>query len=103
MIFQATAVVGIDYINKKRVCCRMQLMEEISGLDLTEENVETTLDEIRPYLVGTGGGELSCEGIEGPIVKVKITGPAANVMTVRVAITQKLREKIPLIAAVQLV
>lgn len=78
-------------------------MEELTGLDLTKENVETTLDEIRPYLVGTGGGELQCEGIEGPIVKIKITGPAANVMTVRVAVTQKLREKIPTIAAVQLV
>ena len=81
----------------------LQLMEELQGLDLTEENVETTLDEIRPYLVGTGGGELTCKGIDGPIVKVQITGPAANVMTVRVAVTQKLREKIPLIAAVQLV
>jgi hypothetical protein len=60
------------------------------------------LGEIRPYLVGTGGGELLLEGIEGPIVKVKITGPAANVMTVRVAVTQKLRERIPGIAAVQL-
>ena len=72
-------------------------------MDLTKENVELTLDEIRPYLVGTGGGELQCEGIEGPIVKIKITGPAANVMTVRVAVTQKLREKMPTIAAVQLV
>lgn len=81
----------------------LQLMEELTGLDLTKENVEVTLDEIRPYLVGTGGGELKCEGIEGPIVKIKITGPAANVMTVRVAVTQKLREKIPTIAAVQLV
>jgi Fe-S cluster biogenesis protein NfuA len=81
----------------------MQIMEEVEGLELTEANVETTLDEIRPYLVGTGGGELTCVGIEGPIVKVQITGPAANVMTVRVAITQKLREKIPTIAAVQLV
>lgn len=78
-------------------------MEELTGLELNEENVEITLDEIRPYLVGTGGGELQCEGIEGPIVKIKITGPAANVMTVRVAVTQKLREKIPTIAAVQLV
>jgi len=33
---------------------------------------------------------------------VKLTGPAAKVMTVRVAVTQKLREKIPSIAAVQL-
>ncbi len=62
-----------------------------------------TLDQIRPYLVGTGGGELTCKGIDGPIVKIGITGPAASVMTVRVAVTQKLREKIPGIAAVQLV
>ena len=82
---------------------RVQILETITGLELTKENVEKTLDEIRPYLVGTGGGELLCQAIDGPIVKVKITGPAANVMTVRVAITQKLREKIPTIAAVQLV
>ncbi len=36
-------------------------------------------------------------------LQVRITGPAANVMTVRVAVTQKLRERIPGIAAVQLV
>ena len=60
------------------------------------------LDEIRPYLVGTGGGGLELVEIDGPIVKVQITGPAAKVMTVRVAVTQKLREKIPTIAAVQL-
>ena len=40
--------------------------------------------------------------IDGPVVKIKISGPAASVMTVRGAVTQKLREKIPLIAAVQL-
>jgi Fe-S cluster biogenesis protein NfuA len=60
------------------------------------------LDEIRPYLAGTGGGELEFVAIEEPIVKVRLTGPAAGVMTVRVALTQKLREKIPKIAAVQL-
>lgn len=61
------------------------------------------LDEIRPYLVGTGGGGLKLEDLDPPIVKIKISGPAANVMTVRVAVTQKLREKIPTIGAVQLV
>lgn len=80
-----------------------QLLDEESvGLDLTEDNVEMVLDEIRPYLVGTGGGGLDLVAIDGVIVQVKITGPAANVMTVRVAVTQKLREKIPSIAAVQL-
>lgn len=54
-------------------------------------------------MVGTGGGDLLYEGMDGPLVKVKITGPAANVMTVRVAVTQKLRERIPSIAAVKLV
>lgn len=79
-----------------------QITEEIKGLELSSANVEQVLDEIRPYLVGTGGGGLHLDSIDGVIVKVKITGPAANVMTVRVAVTQKLREKIPTIAAVQL-
>jgi Fe-S cluster biogenesis protein NfuA len=79
-----------------------QIMDEETGLALTEENVEAVLSEIRPYLVGTGGGELELEKIDGPVVKVRLGGPAASVMTVRVAVTQKLREKIPMIAAVQL-
>ena len=79
-----------------------QVMDEIEGLELTAENVENVLDEIRPYLVGAGGGAIELEEIDGPIVKVSLEGEAASVMTVRVAVTQKLREKIPLIAAVQL-
>ncbi|GAQ80291.1 Fe-S cluster assembly protein [Klebsormidium nitens] len=79
-----------------------QVLDEETGLPLTDENVENVLSEIRPYLVGTGGGELTLVKIDGPVVKVQIDGPAANVMTVRVAVTQKLREKIPGIAAVQL-
>jgi Fe-S cluster biogenesis protein NfuA len=79
-----------------------QIMDEETGLALTEENVEAVLGEIRPYLVGTGGGELELVKIDGPVVKVRLGGPAASVMTVRVAVTQKLREKIPMIAAVQL-
>jgi len=81
----------------------VQIVDEEEGLELTEENIEATLDEIRPYLAGTGGGELELVEVDAPIVKVKLTGPAAKVMTVRVAVTQKLREKIPSIAAVQLI
>ncbi|KAJ8441599.1 hypothetical protein Cgig2_023752 [Carnegiea gigantea] len=99
--------------------------DEETGLELNEENIEKcailehklfmrkswlgyvftalwVLEEIRPYLVGAAGGTLELVAIEEPIVKVRITGPAAGVMTVRVAVTQKLREKIPTIAAVQL-
>ncbi|KAK4438350.1 NifU-like protein 2, chloroplastic [Sesamum alatum] len=76
--------------------------DEETGLELNEENIEKVLEEIRPYLIGAAGGDLELVAIEEPIVKVQITGPAAGVMTVRVAVTQKLREKIPAIAAVQL-
>lgn len=61
------------------------------------------LSEIRPYLAGTGGGLLELVQIDSYVVKIRLSGPAAGVMTVRVALTQKLREKIPAIAAVQLI
>ncbi|CAK9165422.1 unnamed protein product [Ilex paraguariensis] len=76
--------------------------DEETGLELNDENIEKVLEEIRPFLVGAAGGNLELVAIEEPIVKVRLTGPAAGVMTVRVAVTQKLREKIPSIAAVQL-
>ncbi|GAB2236074.1 hypothetical protein Droror1_Dr00027809 [Drosera rotundifolia] len=76
--------------------------DEDTGLEMNEENIEKVLEEIRPYLVGSAGGSLELVAIKDPIVKVRITGPAAGIMTVRVAVTQKLREKIPAIAAVQL-
>ncbi|XP_038699076.1 nifU-like protein 3, chloroplastic isoform X2 [Tripterygium wilfordii] len=80
-----------------------QILDTETGLELNEENVENVLDEIRPYLTGTGGGALDLVQIDDYIVKVRLSGPAAGVMTVRVALTQKLREKIPAIAAVQLI
>ena len=51
---------------------------------------------------GAGGGGLDLVRISGPIVEVKLTGAASSVMTVRVAVSQKLREKFPSIAAVKL-
>ncbi|KAK7302359.1 hypothetical protein RJT34_13246 [Clitoria ternatea] len=78
------------------------IADQETGLELNDENIEKVLEEIRPYLVGAAEGSLELVAIDEPIVKVRITGPAASVMTVRVAVTQKLREKIPAIAAVQL-
>ncbi|KAG2613918.1 nifU-like protein 3, chloroplastic [Panicum virgatum] len=80
-----------------------QIVDTETGLELTTDNVEKVLDEIRPYLSGTGGGSLELVQIDGYVVKIRIGGPAAGVMTVRVAVTQKLREKIPSIMAVQLI
>ncbi|RLN28559.1 nifU-like protein 1, chloroplastic [Panicum miliaceum] len=73
------------------------------GLKLNEANVQKVLAEIRPYLAGTGGGELELINIIGPIVKVRLTGRAAGVKTVRVALSQKLREKIPSVAGIRVV
>uniref|UniRef100_I1LTD4 NIF system FeS cluster assembly NifU C-terminal domain-containing protein n=1 Tax=Glycine max TaxID=3847 RepID=I1LTD4_SOYBN len=78
------------------------IADEETGLELNEDNIEKVLEEMRPYLVGAADGTLELVAIDEPIVKVRITGPAASVLTVRVAVTQKLREKIPAIAAVQL-
>ncbi|KAL2928899.1 NifU-like protein 3 chloroplastic [Bienertia sinuspersici] len=81
-----------------------QILDTETGLELNEENVEKVLAEIRPYLAGTGGGVLELDKIDDDnVVSVRLSGPAAGVMTVRVALTQKLREKIPSIAAVQLI
>lgn len=80
-----------------------QILDTETGLELNEENVEKILGEIRPYLTGTGGGVLEFVQIDDYVVIVRLSGPAASVMTVRVALTQKLREKIPSIAAVQLI
>ncbi|KAJ4709288.1 nifU-like protein 3, chloroplastic [Melia azedarach] len=80
-----------------------QILDTETGLELNEENIGKVLAEIRPYLAGTGGGTLELVQIDDYVVKVRLSGPAAGVMTVRVALTQKLREKIPSIAAVQLI
>ncbi|MCL7046032.1 hypothetical protein MKW94_005847 [Papaver nudicaule] len=58
-----------------------------TGLELNDENIENVLEEIRSYLVGTGGGGLELVAIEDPIVKIRILGPATGVITVRVAVT----------------
>ncbi|KAM3217342.1 NifU-like protein 3, chloroplastic [Capsicum annuum] len=79
-----------------------QIHDSETGLELNEENIEKLLGEIRPYLVGAGGGELELVQINDYIVKVRLSGPAASVKTVRVALVQKLRDAIPAIVAVQL-
>ncbi|XP_047322356.1 nifU-like protein 3, chloroplastic [Impatiens glandulifera] len=81
-----------------------QILDTETGLELNHDNIEKVLSEIRPYLAGTGGGVLELVEIkELNVVIVRLSGPAAGVMTVRVALTQKLREKIPSIVAVQLI
>lgn len=76
----------------------------MNTLELTPENVETVLDELRPYLMADGGNVELVE-LEGPIVKLRLQGACgscpSSTMTLRMGIERKLREMIPEIAEVE--
>lgn len=73
-------------------------------LALTQNNVETVLDELRPYLMADGGNVELAE-IEGPIVKLRLQGACgscpSSAMTLKMGIERRLREKIPEIVEVE--
>ena len=73
-------------------------------LDLTSANVETVLDELRPYLMADGGNFELVE-IDGPIIRLRLQGACgscpSSTMTLRMGIERKLRESIPEIAEVE--
>lgn len=68
------------------------------------DNVETVLDELRPYLMADGGNVELAE-IEGPIVKLRLQGACgscpSSAMTLKMGIERRLREKIPEIVEVE--
>jgi Fe-S cluster biogenesis protein NfuA len=74
------------------------------SLALTSENVETTLDELRPYLMADGGN-VELVDIDGPIVKLRLQGACgscpSSTMTLRMGIERRLKEMIPEIAEVE--
>ncbi len=73
-------------------------------LALTPENVESVLDELRPYLMADGGNVELVE-LDGPVVKLRLQGACgscpSSTMTLRMGIERKLRESIPEIAEVE--
>jgi Fe-S cluster biogenesis protein NfuA len=73
-------------------------------LTLNPVNVETVLDEMRPYLMADGGNVELVE-IDGPIVKLRLQGACgscpSSAMTLRMGIERRLREFIPEIAEVE--
>ncbi|HBL12942.1 MAG TPA: hypothetical protein DD379_16410 [Cyanobacteria bacterium UBA11162] len=73
-------------------------------LALTPENVETVLDEMRPYLMADGGNVDLVE-IDGPIVKLRLQGACgscpSSAMTLKMGIERRLREFIPEIVEVE--
>ncbi|ERT04192.1 NifU family protein [Capilliphycus salinus ALCB114379] len=75
----------------------------MSTLALTPDNVETVLDELRPYLMADGGNVEIVE-LDGPIVRLRLQGACgscpSSTMTLKMGIERRLREKIPEIAEV---
>ncbi|MBD2481673.1 NifU family protein [Planktothrix sp. FACHB-1365] len=75
----------------------------MTTLALTEDNVETVLDELRPYLMADGGN-VEIVDIDGPIVQLRLQGACgscpSSTMTLKMGIERRLREKIPEIAEV---
>jgi Fe-S cluster biogenesis protein NfuA len=73
-------------------------------MELTSENVEKVLDDLRPYLMSDGGNVELVE-IEGPIVKLRLQGACgscpSSAMTLRMGIERRLREFIPEIVEVE--
>ncbi|MBE7380188.1 MAG: NifU family protein [Leptolyngbya sp. SIO1E4] len=73
-------------------------------LALTNDNVETVLDEMRPYLMADGGNVELVE-IDGPVVRLRLQGACgscpSSTMTLRMGIERRLREFIPEIAEVE--
>jgi Fe-S cluster biogenesis protein NfuA len=73
-------------------------------MELTSENVETVLDEMRPYLIADGGNVELVE-LDGPVVKLRLQGACgscpSSTMTLRMGIERRLRESIPEIVEVE--
>lgn len=73
-------------------------------MELTSQNVETVLDELRPYLISDGGNVELVE-IDGPIVKLRLQGACgscpSSTMTLKMGIERRLREFIPEIVEVE--
>lgn len=76
----------------------------VKTLALSPENIETVLDELRPYLMADGGNVELVE-IDGPIVRLRLQGACgscpSSTMTLKMGIERRLREYIPEIAEVE--
>ena len=67
-------------------------------LDLTWENVDMVLDEMRPYLI-QDGGNVKIDEIDGPVVRLQLEGACgtcpSSTQTMKMGLERGLRERIP--------
>ena len=79
-------------------------MSATQTMELTSENVEKVLDDLRPYLM-SDGGNVELVDIEGPVVKLRLQGACgscpSSAMTLKMGIERRLMEFIPEIAEIE--
>jgi len=67
-------------------------------LELTWENVDMVLEEMRPYLI-QDGGNVEIADIDGPIVRLELVGECgtcpSSTQTMKMGLERRLRERIP--------
>jgi len=67
-------------------------------LELTWENVDEVLEEMRPYLI-SDGGNVKISEIDGPIVRLELEGACgtcpSSTQTMKMGLERRLRERIP--------
>eukprot|EP00566_Odontella_aurita_P022055 CAMPEP_0113543796 /NCGR_PEP_ID=MMETSP0015_2-20120614/10355_1 /TAXON_ID=2838 /ORGANISM="Odontella" /LENGTH=228 /DNA_ID=CAMNT_0000443991 /DNA_START=130 /DNA_END=813 /DNA_ORIENTATION=- /assembly_acc=CAM_ASM_000160 len=67
-------------------------------LELTWENVDKVLEEMRPYLI-QDGGNVAISEIDGPVVRLELQGACgtcpSSTQTMKMGLERRLREKIP--------
>ena len=67
-------------------------------LDLTWDNVDLVLEEMRPYLIQDGGNVKIAE-IDGPVVRLQLEGACgtcpSSTQTMKMGLEKRLKEKIP--------
>ncbi len=92
----------MGFVTVKAVSTPQQV--SLEGLELTEDNVELVLDEVRPYLM-SDGGNVALHEIDGLVVKLKLQGACgscpSSLMTMKMGIERRLIEKIPEIVGVE--
>mmetsp|Transcript_20404 Transcript_20404/g.35205 ORF Transcript_20404/g.35205 Transcript_20404/m.35205 type:complete len:232 (+) Transcript_20404:130-825(+) len=76
---------------------------KVEVLDLTWDNVEKVLDEMRPYLM-SDGGNVRIADIDGATVRLQLEGACgtcpSSTMTMKMGLERRLMERIPEIEAV---
>jgi len=73
-------------------------MSEKEPLELTWDNVEMVLDEMRPYLIQDGGNVVISD-IDGPVVLLELQGACgtcpSSTQTLKMGLERGLKERIP--------